>query len=846
MLPLFVLPAALITLLLASPVLSEPISPNNLFRAIILNTPRGPDPPVCCLKPTQPLSQLEEEVLLPFEEWKAKQAAELQEQQRLRAKEMDPANHSVHILGAENSGIDNGSDTGAHLVDTSATAVGSDIESISQPISPRFRVPLADRFNYANLDCSARVHTSHRSAKSSSSILSSKRDRYMLSPCNSSKSEKQFVVVELCEDIRIDTVQLANFEFFSGVFKDFSVSVAKTYNEDWTDAGKYTAKNVRGVQSFHTPISLRDFYRYIRIEFHSHYGSEYYCPISLLRVYGLTHLEEWKWDMWEMESKAKRDEMMQVAAPPPPATLSTPINETPATLPNYNADQPSIMPLPQPSAAATLSLDTSISTGPTPAVSSSGKSYLNKPSGDEVSTLSSATPLDDSHAPTRTGHKLTHSTDTYSTVQNITQTSIISLETPPHNPHQNSSSHFQSSSSLASNSTPTQAATPKPSRPIVISIPTMPSSVHAPSGGESIYRTIMNRLTALEANHTLYVRYVEQQTTGVHKLLKRLEEDVGRLEGNGRAQSLMYQRAVQDWEKQREQIQLEYKELLSRVDFLSGEVVLEKRLGIAQLCLLVTVLVFMGLTRGSRGESIQHVPRRLNSSVREWKRHLSVDWTNRFRRKSGSRSPVRPLLQSATSSRGDGLQNARVPPLKENTRPESYVYSDLSKRTLPSTESRPRVKTSSRSRTPSLRTPVRQFNHYHFHRNTGTPRPQLQRSNSQGANSSANGHWSGFVPTSAKKWARTAHLHEVKNGVGVHNTKGNVGDVFTTPRRRRRQTDSFHSTGLVDGRLKENVRHKEPQTYIFTDDSSDLWTDTDLDADFEGLGCQEGLPWIST
>ena len=73
----------------------------------------------------------------------------------------------------------------------------------------------------------------------------------MLSPCSSSKDQAQYVVVELCEDIRIDTVQLANFEFFSGVFKDFTVSVAKTYTTDtegWTVAGTYKAKNVRGDQ----------------------------------------------------------------------------------------------------------------------------------------------------------------------------------------------------------------------------------------------------------------------------------------------------------------------------------------------------------------------------------------------------------------------------------------------------------------------------------------------------------------------------------------------------------------------------------------------------------------------
>ena len=55
----------------------------------------------------------------------------------------------------------------------------------------------------------------------------------MLSPCTTKtadgKEEKRFVIVELCEDIRIDTAQLANFEFFSGAFKDFTISIAKTY-----------------------------------------------------------------------------------------------------------------------------------------------------------------------------------------------------------------------------------------------------------------------------------------------------------------------------------------------------------------------------------------------------------------------------------------------------------------------------------------------------------------------------------------------------------------------------------------------------------------------------------------
>lgn len=51
------------------------------------------------------------------------------------------------------------------------------------------------------------------------------------------------------------------------------------------------------------------------------------------------------------------------------------------------------------------------------------------------------------------------------------------------------------------------------------------------SGGESIYRMIMNRLTSVEKNHTLYEQYMAQQQNIVREALKRMGEDIGRLEG---------------------------------------------------------------------------------------------------------------------------------------------------------------------------------------------------------------------------------------------------------------------------------------------------------------------------
>lgn len=220
----------------------SPTSFNDPFRAVVLvHRTQQPEPPLCCLKPLPTIDPPEgpEDVLLSFEEWKSKQLH--------AGSQSGPANPKEETSDGDIPSTTNVQN--AHIPQTDAQ-LPPDLSYLASDdtLPPHFRVPIIDRFNYANMDCSARVHTSHKSAKSASSILSSKKDKYLLSPCS---ADPQFVVVELCDDIRIDTVQLANFEFFSGLFKDFSVSVAKTYtgtDEGWTPAGTYRARNVRGVQ----------------------------------------------------------------------------------------------------------------------------------------------------------------------------------------------------------------------------------------------------------------------------------------------------------------------------------------------------------------------------------------------------------------------------------------------------------------------------------------------------------------------------------------------------------------------------------------------------------------------
>ena len=115
-------------------------------------------------------------------------------------------------------------------------------------------ISLGDRTNYASFDCSATLIRSSKNTKSASAILSSKKDRYMLTPCS---SKEKFVIIELCDEIQIETIVLANLEFFSSMFKIFTVKAGTAYPESagtWHELGTYRASNVRGMQVIFSPL----------------------------------------------------------------------------------------------------------------------------------------------------------------------------------------------------------------------------------------------------------------------------------------------------------------------------------------------------------------------------------------------------------------------------------------------------------------------------------------------------------------------------------------------------------------------------------------------------------------
>lgn len=140
--------------------------------------------------------------------------------------------------------------------------------------------------NYASLACGAKVVAVNPEAGSASSILSPNRDEYMLNTCNS----RIWFVVELCEAVQAQKIEIANFELFSSTPKDIAVYFSDRFpTRDWASVGQFTAQDMRDVQSFDLYPHL--FGKFIKVEMLSHHGSEHYCPISLFKVYGTSEFE---------------------------------------------------------------------------------------------------------------------------------------------------------------------------------------------------------------------------------------------------------------------------------------------------------------------------------------------------------------------------------------------------------------------------------------------------------------------------------------------------------------------------------------------------------------------------
>ncbi|KAK2999173.1 hypothetical protein RJ639_024339, partial [Escallonia herrerae] len=147
--------------------------------------------------------------------------------------------------------------------------------------------PGGAEYNYASASKGAKVLAYNKEAKGASNILGRDKDKYLRNPCS---AEEKFVVVELSEETLVDTIEVANFEHYSSNLKDFELLGSLVYPTDsWVKLGNFTAGNVKLAQRF--VLQEPKWVRYLMLNLLSHYGSGFYCTLSIVEVYGVDAVE---------------------------------------------------------------------------------------------------------------------------------------------------------------------------------------------------------------------------------------------------------------------------------------------------------------------------------------------------------------------------------------------------------------------------------------------------------------------------------------------------------------------------------------------------------------------------
>ncbi|KAJ6307972.1 hypothetical protein OIU76_017704 [Salix suchowensis] len=147
--------------------------------------------------------------------------------------------------------------------------------------------PDGKEYNYASVTKGAKVLAYNKEAKGACNILGRDHDKYLRNPCS---VVEKFVVIELSEETLVDVVKIANFEHYSSNFKDFELSGSLNYStKSWIPLGNFVAANVKHIQDFKLPEPK--WVRYLKLNLLSHYGSGFYCTLSVVEVYGVDAIE---------------------------------------------------------------------------------------------------------------------------------------------------------------------------------------------------------------------------------------------------------------------------------------------------------------------------------------------------------------------------------------------------------------------------------------------------------------------------------------------------------------------------------------------------------------------------
>ncbi|KAF2114978.1 UNC-like C-terminal-domain-containing protein [Lophiotrema nucula] len=538
---------------------------------------------------------------------------------------------------------------------TTPSEVGESATPSSWALSKDAGKTCKERFNYASFDCAATVLKTNSKAKSLSSILVENKDSYMLNECS---AQNKFVIVELCDDILVDTLVLANYEFFSSMFRHFRVSVSDRYPvkmDRWRTLGTFEARNSRDIQPF-LVSEPQIWARYLRIEFLTQYGNEFYCPISLLRVHGTTMMEQFRREEEDARGEDDYGEPIEEGEGEPVKEAQQ-VPEDIAAMPSGNIGvnpEKDAEATPEPSPTTDHS---SARADPktTPQESSSGELYSEKTLSAEVQTPEdgsgvtssqevgvgneSPTPPTSTSSPSSKGKvngrtettevdkgKVTESPSTTTAESASSQASLNQIQS-----NSSTATAIESEKATSGSSTsdaPGTSTSTIPAKAASNSTVNGQSQQRAsqtqqnpatPSTQESFFKSIHKRLQQLEANSTLSLQYIEEQSRILRDAFIKVEKRqlsktetflnhlnstvMQELKGYRNMYDQLWQSTILELEGMKERQKAEIGEIGARLSLVADELVWQKRMAVVQstlllLCLGLVLFVRSGTVSG--------------------------------------------------------------------------------------------------------------------------------------------------------------------------------------------------------------------------------------------------------
>lgn len=535
-------------------------------------------------------------------------------------------------FGANKAGQETDVSSGLEAKAVGADGAAKEVPANGRPRSKDAGKTCKERFNYASFDCAATVLKTNPQCKSSSSLLVENKDSYMLNEC---AADNKFVIVELCDDILVDTIVLANFEFFSSMFRTFRVSVSDRYPvklDRWKGLGIFEARNSRDIQAFLVENPLI-WARYLRIEFLSYYGNEFYCPVSLLRVHGTTMMEEFRHQEEAARGDDDTEEIMEsegeaIKAIPSsfqgPGPTQAPLAEE--AIPSPHTAQPSNTTSTEedsqtgqkasssiPASSQTTSPGVPESEGEGVAITNDGlerqttqtaTTHISVASETNSSLAVNASSLDGVGASsTSSNHAESGSASSPSGLTASPTGTIASATDATH-----ASEGAAPSAEGASNGTDVASApskTAQNSGETARHTATQPQNA-APTTQESFFKSIHKRLQMLESNSTLSLQYIEDQSRilrdafakverrqlgKTEKFLEHLNSTVmAELREFRQQYDQLWQSTVIELENRREQHQREMVAISTRLTLLADELLFQKRMAVVQSTLILLCL----------------------------------------------------------------------------------------------------------------------------------------------------------------------------------------------------------------------------------------------------------------